>query len=78
MKRLSVIIKTAAVRSGYSMPDLARAIGIKYDTLVRARMHDPGSWRLFELSAVLRILDFTEAEIMEILEILRKGEKKTA
>lgn len=75
---LTRLIKIAALRSGYSMPDLAKAIGIKYDTLVRARLHDPGSWRLFELSAVLRVLNFTEAEYSEIMEILRKGGKKIA
>ena len=75
---LTRIIKTAATRTGYSMPDLSRAIGIKYDTLVRTRLHDPGSWRLFELSAVLRVLNFTEAEVMEIMEILQKGGKRIA
>ena len=75
---LTRIIKTAATRSGYTMPEVAKMTGIKYDTLIRTRMNDPGSWRVFELSAVFRVLDFTEDEISEIMETIRKGGKKIA
>ena len=75
---LTRIIKGAAARSGYSMRQLARETGIPYQTIMQNRLSDPGSWRLCEIWAIVRVLEFTDDELMEVIGILRKGGKKIA
>ena len=75
---LTRIIKGASARSGYSMRQLARETGIPYQTLMQNRLPDPGSWRLYEIWAIVRVLEFTDDELMEVIGILRKGGKKIA
>lgn len=57
----SKILIGAAARSGYSMRSLANAVGIKYITMNR-RLADPGGWRLFEIKAICRLIEFMPDE----------------
>lgn len=76
--RITRIIKGAAARSEYSMRQLARETGIPYQTLMQNRLPDPGSWRLCEIWAIVRVLEFTDDELIELIGILRKGGTKIA
>lgn len=58
---ITKILIGAAARSGYSMRSLAKVVGIKYPTLNR-RLADPGGWRLFEIKAICRHIDFMPDE----------------
>lgn len=75
---LTSTLKGAAARCGYSMRALAKATGIPYQTIMQNRLPDPGSWRLCEIWAIVRVLEFTDDELMEVIGILRKGGKKIA
>lgn len=63
--KLTSIIKGAAARAALSSQALARETGIPYQTL-RYRYRNPSTWRFCEWGAVLRHVEFTEAEITEI------------
>lgn len=75
---LTKIIRAALGRSKFSIKKLSRVTGIPYTTLLETRFNDPGSWRLYEISAVLQALEFTKKEKLQIIEILEKGELRAA
>ena len=70
-QKLTSIIKGAAARSALSSQALARETGIPYQTL-RYRYKNPSTWRFCEWGAVLRHVEFTEAELQQIREEVKK------
>ena len=67
---ITAIIKGAMARSGLSGKDVSQKTGIPYATLMQQRFPHPGSWRLYELGALKRHLDFRPEELNEITAAL--------
>lgn len=57
------IIKTAMIRSDIrSIRELSDRTGITWSTLAHTRKTDPGSFRLYELKQMDKVLRFTDSE----------------
>ena len=65
------IIRGALARNDMTAKDLAKQTGIPYQTL-RYRYRNPSTWRFCEWGAVLRHVEFTEAELNEIRREVQK------
>ena len=64
---ISSVFLGAFRRAGYSVRGLSTATGIVYPTFIR-RLEDPGSWRVYELKAIFKLIEFMPDEI----EIIKK------
>ena len=61
------LIKKKMIDAGYeNFKDLARTIGMKYDTFL-VRMKDPSSFRLFEIVSLAETLGLSDEEIVTIV-----------
>ena len=61
------IIKRGMIDAGLeNFKDLAKALGMKYDTLL-VRLKDPGTFRAFEIINLAEVLNLTDAEIVTIV-----------
>ena len=61
------LIKKKMIDAGYeNFKDLARTIGMKYDTFL-VRMKDPSSFRVFEIVSLAETLGLSDEEIVTIV-----------
>ena len=62
------LIKKKMIDAGIdNFKELAKAIGMKYDTFL-VRMKDPTSFRLFEINALTEILNLSNEDILLIVK----------
>lgn len=71
MKPITSTIKGAIAREGLSGKRLAQLTGIPYSTL-NYRYEHPETWKLCEVSAILRHVDFLEDELSLMGREVRK------
>ena len=63
------IIREAFKRQGIRGDrNIANETGIKYETLNRVRMKNPGSLKLHELWLLQRVAYFTDEELLQIIK----------
>ena len=71
MNEITTTIKGAMERNKITGRLLSRRTGIRYGT-IQYRWRNPGTWKLCEMSALLKNIEFLPDEI----EILRKEVRK--
>ena len=61
------MIKKKAIDAGIeNYKDLAKSIGMKYDTFL-VRMKDPSSFRAFEINSLAEVLGLSDEDIVTIV-----------
>jgi len=63
------ILRGAVRREGYTDTRFSRATGIPMATL-QYRYRNPGTWRVYEIGTILRLVDFNESELKGMKEAL--------
>ena len=69
--RITSILKGAVARADSNISKLSNDIGMPYQTL-RRRLKYPETWRFYEWKMVLKHVPFTDEELTEIREEVRK------
>lgn len=64
--KITLIILGALARNASNAKELSEQTGIPYATLIQTRFTDPMSWRLCEIRAVFRAVDFYPDEKRDI------------
>lgn len=67
--KITNYIKGAVKREFSNEKEFSKAVGIPYQTL-QDRWRKPGSWKLYEIAAVLRNVSFMQEEIQSITKEL--------
>lgn len=68
MNEFIKLIKKKMIDAGIeNFKDLAKSIGMKYDTLL-VRLKDPSSFRVFELISLAEVLGLSDEDIVTIVK----------
>ena len=62
------IIRSNREKAGIrSELELSKVTGLSYQTLVRTRMKDPGSFKVYELRQIIKYTDWTPEDLWEFI-----------